>query len=255
MFTVQVRQAAAAESSRLAAAVDAAVAQLAAHPELAARDLAEAPVLAAAEPMLLQRLPRADQAQTRAIVQLLTEFGTPRSAPALGQIAHQELLRPAALAAIERLAGFAGLAEVAQRTDNRVLRRAIAERLLAASSAPAVRTFLSLASQPPLRSDALAAAESLSTPPTTELLALLQDDDKQMRLAAAMTLGRINGPQVTAALIAIVTDERAASTEAWLALLACRGESAEQFLASASQHPRMLGHVNNARLTLSRMLQ
>ena len=42
-----------------------------------------------------------------------SRFGARRSTPALLRAAHQESLRPAALAAIERVAGVAGLADVA----------------------------------------------------------------------------------------------------------------------------------------------
>ena len=258
MFTVQSRQAEAAESSRLVGAIDAAIAQLAANPAAAAADqFAEASPLQSAEtePMLLQRLSRADPSQTRAIVQLLAECGTRRSTPALLKMARQESLRPAALAALEKIVGLTSLAEVAQQTGDRPVRRAIVQRLLTADSDAALRAYLSLVPNPSTRSDALATADAIPTPPTAALLALLKDQDKQARLSAAMVLGHMNGPQVTAALIAIVTEEPAAPAEAWLALLACRGESADRFLAVASQHPQMLGQVNNARMTWARMVQ
>ena len=257
MFTVDVRQAEAVETSRVARAVDAAIEQLAADSSLAVDQLAEASAftLPQAEERLLRRLSGANPRQAAAIVRLLGEFGAGRSTPALLRAAHQESLRPAALAAIERVAGVAGLADVARQTRDWPVRQEVFEHLLTADSDAALRAFLAVLPNQSIREDALAAADATANPPTARLLALLKDEDKQVRLSAAMVLGRLNGPQVTAALIAIVTDEPAAPTEAWLALLACRGPSAEQFLASASQHPRMLGQVNNARLTLARMVQ
>jgi hypothetical protein len=67
-------------------------------------------------------------------------------------------------------------------------------------------------------------------------------------LAAATVLGHVNGPDVTRLLIARVTEKPADSTEAWMALMACRGEAAAQFLTYASHRPQLLGHLNNARV-------
>ena len=76
-----------------------------------------------------------------------------------------------------------------------------------------------------------------------------------MRIAAALVLGHVNGPEVTNSLIALVTQEAASSpTEAWIALLACRGEQAEEFFAYATRHPQLLGQVNRARVWWARMI-
>jgi HEAT repeat protein len=189
------------------------------------------------------------------MIRLLGQHGTRRSTPALLKAADEKSLRTPAIAAIEQLAGSTGLADAAAQSSNRSVRRALIERLLSIGSDPALRSYLSLASNPALRADALAAADEMKAPPTNKLLMLLKDDDKEVRLSAAMTLGYINGPQVTKELIAIVSDDPAAPPEAWLALLACRDESAERFLAGASQHPRQLGQVNNARMMWARMIQ
>jgi hypothetical protein len=44
------------------------------------------------------------------------------------------------------------------------------------------------------------------------------------------------------------------ATEAWMALLACRGEKAEAFVAYAARQPEMLGRLNNARVQLTYMI-
>ncbi len=63
-----------------------------------------------------------------------------------------------------------------------------------------------------------------------------------------MVLGHVNGPAVSEALIARVSQAGRAPVEAWVALLACRGEAADRFLAAAQQQPHTLGQVNNARM-------
>jgi HEAT repeat protein len=87
-----------------------------------------------------------------------------------------------------------------------------------------------------------------------ELLDLLEDDDQAVRFAAALVLGRVNGPVVTRALVERVTENPSGATEAWIALVACRGELADEFLAFASREPRFLGHVNGARVRWARII-
>ncbi len=69
-----------------------------------------------------------------------------------------------------------------------------------------------------------------------------------------MVLSHVNGPEVTNSLIDLVTREPAANTEAWMALLNCRGELARDFLATATFRPRLLGRLNNARAQLAQMI-
>jgi hypothetical protein len=154
----------------------------------------------------------------------------------------------AALEQLERRVGLDGLAGVAETTPYPALRRVILRRLLEADDEAALRGYLSLVANGLTRVEALAAADEMAEPPTAALFALLRDEQKPLRTAAAMALGRINGPKVTSSLIQLVTQDRAAPSEAWIALLACRDQSAEEFIAGAAHHPRMLGRLNNARI-------
>lgn len=257
MFTAQVRQEEAAKTSQLTKVLDAAIDQLAADPELAVDQLAEASLLKSpdAETAVLRRLPRANESQANGMIRLLARHGTNRSTPGLLAIAREPSLRAQAIDAIESIAGEGGLAAAARQSNNHVVRRALFERLLSIGSESSLRRCLALVPEPSMRADVLAAAVALKSPPTGQLLAMLKDDDQATRLSTAMVLGHMNGPQVTAGLIEIVTEGPAAPSEAWLALLACRDESAARFLADAAHHPRLLGHVNNARMTWARMVQ
>ena len=269
MFTAQVQREQAAATSRLASELDAAIERLAANAQspsaqigdVASPDLARSGLVGdllvespGFEAMVLERLPRLRGAKASAAIGLLARHGSPRSMSALLAAARNETLRSEAIAAIEQVAGVDGMSAGVQRSNDRGVRRALVERLLAMNSDAALRSYLSLVSNPAVRADALAAADAMESPPLEGLFRLLKDDDREIRLSAAMTLGFVNGPRVTQGLIAIVMEDPAAPTETWLALLACRDESAERFLADASQQPRLLGRVNYARTMWAQVL-
>jgi HEAT repeat protein len=126
--------------------------------------------------------------------------------------------------------------------------------LLASESDVALRNYLSLVAHNATRDEALAIVREVSAPVVGQLFALLEDEDKTVRLGAALVLGKVNGAEVTRSLIARVTARPAGSTEAWIALLACRGELAEDFFAYATQRPQLLGYVNGARLQWAQLV-
>ena len=257
MFTAQVRRDAAAKTSLVTQTLNAAIEQLAADPTLAVEQLAEASRLnsAEAESALLRRLPRANRADADAMIRLLGRCGTARSTVGAAGRGSR---------AVAKVAGDQRVAEDRRRRGVRrgdfqshssAVRRAIIACLLDNGSESSLRRCLAMVGDASIRADVLAAADALESPPTGKLLAMLQGDEQATRLSAAIVLGHMNGPQVTAGLIAIVTENPAAPPEASLALLACRDESAARFLADAALHPRLLGHVNNARMTWARMIQ
>jgi hypothetical protein len=256
VFAAQTRNRVDAEQLELAARVDAAIERLATSADATAAEASGE--LAGSGPrgerLLLARLRRASPAQRRAIIELLAVHGTSESLPALVQAAEQPALRAAALAAVERLSGGAKLADAVGLARGPVVRRELLTRLLADGSNAALLGFLSLAAHGAMRDDALAAASASSTLPVNALMRLLEDDDRGVRLAAASVLGSVGGSQVSAALIARLSQPERAPVEAWVALLARRGPRVEQFLARASAEPRLLGQVNNARAYWARFI-
>jgi hypothetical protein len=205
---------------------------------------------------LLKRLPRSTEDNKRAVVRLLAVCGSEKSVPALLKLSRRSRFRDESLAAVEQIVGTAGLAEAARLAGDSQSRRMLMVQLLSADKEQThspVRDFLSLVQDAATRGDALAAAEAVPQLPLETLLTMLHSDEKPVRLSAALVLGHINGPEVTRHLVALVTAEQGAPTEAWIALLACRGELAEQFLSYASQRPQLLGQVNNARVEWARM--
>jgi HEAT repeat protein len=112
----------------------------------------------------------------------------------------------------------------------------------------ALSAYLAFVRDESTRRDALAVANSSQHLPLAALLASLDHEDKSVRRSAAVVLGHVNGPEVTQALIARVTEKPSGATEVRMALLACRGEAAAEFIAYASSRPQLLGHLNSARL-------
>ncbi len=247
---------ASAQSTMGIATIDRLIQQLTQDPTASAEQLAVSAGLtpANAEMLLLRRLQRSNDDDQRAILQLLVVCGSPASTPALLELGRREAFREQALVTLERIVGVERLADaVAQTTDSHV-RRALIRRLLTSGDDLALRGYLSLLHDEATRGEALAVADAVPQLPLTSLLALFEDEEKTVRLSAAMVLGHVNGPEVTKALISLVIQEPSGPTEAWIALLACRGELAEQFLAYATFRPQLLGRVNNARVQLARMI-
>jgi HEAT repeat protein len=230
--------------------LDSAIRQLSLHPDADARPLVDLPGLQQAdvETILLRRLSRATDAEQVAILRLLAIRGTQRSVPTLLRLARHDEIREKALSTLRQIVGVGGLPQVVQSTTDPPLRADLMRRLLDAESEPALLGFLSLVRGEATRSEALAVAEAAPNLPIDELFALLDHPEQPLRFSAALVLGHVDGPAVTRRLIARVTEQPANSREAWMALLACRGELADEFFTYATRRPQLLGYVNNARL-------
>jgi len=217
------------------------------------------------EPSLLQELRTAADERRRAVVRLLAVRGTNRSIPDLLEASRQKDNRDDCLAAIEQIVGVERMAGLLVHTRDRSVRAAIVGRLFTADTDTAMRVYLSLIHDEATRAEALAVAGTVSGPSLERLLKLLMDEDKSVRLSAALVLGRANGPEITRALIELVTREASSSTdariakersaEAWIALLQCRGEQAEEFFAHVQYRPKLLGPFNRAFAQLAVMTQ
>jgi hypothetical protein len=258
VFVAHSKQRAGTPQWALAARVDAAIERLAYDPGASVEFPTDASggAMSGAERRLLARLRRATSEELDAIVQLLARYGTTRSLPALIQLAAQPRYVDSALAAIERLAPGASLAVAVRQSRNALVRQRLLMFLLAdaAASRTAALSFLSLAADPVTREDALVAARDSDSLPVGSFVLLLEHDDQAVRIAAASVLGAVGGPAVSDALIGRLSRPQRAPTEAWVALLACRGPRVEQFLARATVEPRLIGQVNNARALWARFV-
>lgn len=211
------------------------------------------------EERLLRRLVLAADTQKCAIIRLLAVCGTRRAVSTLLEFGQREPLRGEALDAVERIVGADQLHQLVRETGDRSMRAALMRRLLKADSDGALRGYLSLVADRTTQAESLAAAEKISGPLLEKLLALLDDEDQNVRFSAALVLGHGDGPEVAASLVALVArpatteDEDARRTEAWMALMACRDRQTGVFLAQAMYQPKLLKHLNRARVQWERM--
>jgi hypothetical protein len=255
IFAAQRRQSAAARSPMTAAAVDKLIEDMTRGLDVSAEHLVATTGLSAREleDALLRRLLRSTEGRKLAVLRLLAVCGTSRATPALLRISRRDALRDVALATLERIVGIQQLATLARQTADARVRAALARRLITADSEHGLLGYLSLVEDNDTRNLALAVVDGLPEPPVAKLLASLDDDDAAIRLSAAVVLGHLNGPEITKALVDRVVQAPAATAEAWIALLACRGEYAEDFLSYATRQPQLLVHVNSARVHWARM--
>jgi hypothetical protein len=207
-----------------------------------------------AERILLRRLARSTDARKHAVLRLLAECGSQRSQLELLRLGRRVEFRDAVVTTLEQIVGIEQLPRVLDETVHTGLRMTLILRLLTANSEAALRGYLSLVEKSGTRSEALASAEELTNPPVGELLAYLDDEDESVRLSAAVVLGHINGPEVAKLLVDRVTQNPEGKVEAWIAILACRGAVAEEFLAYAIRQPQLLAHINSARVHWARIV-
>ncbi len=239
-----------------AAKLDEAIRSVAANGDVDAAKIVASSGLkrAEAEAHLLRRLEIAPADDQHAVLRMLAACGSPRSAPALLQLAQHESLRTEALATLEQLIGIEGLARVVRQSPDPNVRSALMLRLLTAGSDSGLLGYLSLVLNGATRAEALSVAKTEPKVPVAELITLLDHGEEPVRMAAAMTLGHINGPETTRLLITRITEKPANSSEAWIALMACRGDMARDFLEYATRRPQLLGYYNNARVRWAQMI-
>jgi hypothetical protein len=187
-----------------------------------------------------------------AILQLLGLCGSERAIGPLLSLSRETAWRTQALETLETALGPEGLAQAARQSGDARVRRKIYQRLL--QDASTVDVYLGLVRDRRMSDEALSVAEGLQPPSLDALLARLDSQERETRLAAALVLGQANGPAVTDALITYVARHPAEHQEAWIALLACRGPQVDQFLAYAAYQPKLLGPINRARAYWARLV-
>jgi len=207
-----------------------------------------------AESQLLRRLPGTSVDERHAILRLLSSCGTSRSAPVLLRLAKTESFRDESLTTLEQIVGIDGLPVFVRVSTHPDVRAALIQRMLGADSQAGLLAYLSLVQKDATRGEALSVAKSESKVPRPQLIGLLDHSDERVRISAAIALGHINGPETTRLLIDRITEQPANSREAWLALMACRGQMARDFLDYAKQRPQLLGHYNYARIHWAQMI-
>jgi hypothetical protein len=161
------------------------------------------------------------------------EVATARSLPLVLKLSRDAELRDVTIDALARLADASQLAALTRQFDSAEHRRKLIAAMLNRELSQALPLYLELVSDSQTRVDALAAVEGLKDPPVDALLATLQGPRADLRVAAAWTLGRINGPVVTRRLIEMI-EAGENRREAFIALAASRGSEAKEYLRQAA---------------------
>jgi HEAT repeat protein len=112
--------------------------------------------------------------------------------------------------------------------------------LLRTPDGAAIGRYLDLVSDQKTRTDALGALSRVANPPTDRMLAALNDPLVPRRVAAALALGRIDGPVLTRRLITMVAADQN-RREALIALASSRGKEAREFVERAARASEFAG--------------
>jgi len=203
---------------------------------------------------LLRRLTAAGVDEQQAIARLLEHVGTARSVPALVGLAEQRETHIVAVQALLRHADDATLAGLANVERDPTLQQELVGRLLSRNTPDAVKLYLDLLAAPQTRDAAFAALDGVASPPIEFLFAELNGGNTSRRLAAALVLGRVDGPQVTERLVAQAFGP-VNRQEALLALVASSGPDARRFVDAARRDQTLFAAVNSAQLQLQRLFQ
>lgn len=228
-----------------------AVEQLLEHPEQDAA-VAAAPLLAERaffEKRLIELVAGSNRRRRAAAVQLLGYVGSRDAVLLLLELAEQPAMHSAAVRTLARLGDSPLLAQLAAAEGERDLRRELVGELLARRDTMAVRAFLHMIIDRKTRNDALFALEAAADPPVNALFGFLKSTSQMECLAAAVALGRLDGPVISRRLIDMALSDELRN-EALVALLASDGEYAGQFMEYARQDELLVAALEAAQLQL-----
>ncbi len=203
---------------------------------------------ARAEAMLLGLIFSSDGPRREAALRMLSRLGSRRSVPALLELRRFAAARAAADGALASLADPLTLARLVQEQSDPAARQALLVGLIR-NDARATSLFLNFVGAPRTSSAALAALRDSPQPPVTLLFQALDSPWQSQRAAAAVALGQVDHPLVSAKLIEMArrNDHR---QEAFIALLASSSRDASHFLRYARSDENLVASIWAARSQL-----
>jgi hypothetical protein len=138
-----------------------------------------------------------------------------------------------------------GLTRLAAAEENLDLQEEIFAALLTRGDLPSVGAYLDFVSQRNYADRAMAALDRVEAPPVDLLFGFLRGAQTPRRLAAALVLGRIDGPETSRKLFQMVCGG-VGRQEAMVALLASSGKEASHYVKLAKQDISLAGILNGA---------
>ncbi len=180
-----------------------------------------------------------------AAIELLGTVGTGNSTALLMNLSLNPEDHAAAVRALSRLAGPDTLARLAAEENDGQLQEEILAALLARGDSQAVGAYLDFVSPSGIGQRGLLALDRVSDPPVTMLFEYLRGPQVSRRMAAALALGRLDGPEISEKLFGMVRGN-AGRQEAMVALLASSGNEASRYVNLARQDLNLAGIINGA---------
>ena len=165
------------------------------------------------------------------------------------------MYRPA-IRAISKIGDAETVARLVPKESDAELQEQMLAALLARSELRAVAAYLDLVTRPGLEGRPLAVLARVEHPPVEMLFQYMAGPQLSRRLAAALVLGRLDGPAITRRLIQVAAGG-GNRQEAMVALLACSNEEAVRFVQNARQSVLLAGVLSAANFqyrSLSRAL-
>jgi hypothetical protein len=200
---------------------------------------------AGCEQRLLQCFRGLTLEQQAAAIDVLGCIGSEASTPLLLRASLQAALHGPAIRAIGKIGDAETIARLVPKEADAELQEEMLAALLGRGEPRAVAAYLDLVTRPGLEGRPMAALARVEQPPVEMLFQFLAGPKLSRRLAAALVLGRLDGPAITPRLIQLAAGG-ASRQEAMVALLASDNEDAIRFVQNARRSTLLAGVLSAA---------
>ncbi len=201
------------------------------------------------EERLVRSVAALSGARRLAAIRLLGRLGGPRSVGFLVELSRQPETHAAAIDSLCRIAAPAELAQLIPLESSQSLRRDMLAALVKRGDAASLGVYLQFVIAQETQSTALSALDRVPQPPVELFFEFLNRGGDAQRMAAALTLGYIDGPEIARKLIVRVRNNPSQS-EALVALLSSPSNEASEFLEAARKDRNLMVAINGAQAHL-----
>lgn len=196
---------------------------------------------------LFRKTRSADESQRKSAANLLAAVASSSAIPMLLELNRDGVTQTAAVVGLARVADPILLAKLARANADADQQRTLIAGILRSGN---TNVYLDLVMDSGMSLTALGALDATPGISTDSFFAALYDPHVPVRLAAARVLGRIDGPETTARLVAMA-ERNQNRREALIALADSRGPEARQFLATARMSGPLVATVRSILLDQS----
>ncbi|MBN1853805.1 MAG: hypothetical protein JW829_13820 [Pirellulales bacterium] len=181
-----------------------------------------------------------------AAIRLLGELAGDRSVGLLVMLSRQAGTRTVAIQTLIRFARSETIFHLAVHESETGIQKAMARALLDRGDRESMTAYLELVANHATKNAALGALRETDTVSADAFLAFLESDESHLKKAAALTVSRLDGLEISNRLIQMVQTRRSIDG-ALLALMLSQNPYAIQFLENAARDMSLIAAVNLAR--------